>query len=259
MNYFGNVLLVLWECVRRLTQEPVLFLLTLLGGVVLAAVCWWVCTHYARLWNLAFQITTLHQVLCAFAAILTLVFCILFVSLKYMKEIAQDAIDTWNHQVQTDHVWQTRVYTKLYYTIKATNQEDFRNFPPPREGISIKVPVATANSKRIVASVSANEALSLFKRENPYLSRVLSLPASIPEGTLVADENNFFARTPTALYPAERATSLTADQIKRRLDPETPKAVESARLILTACFLLAQAIPFLWIGFAAYRDLKVST
>ncbi len=79
MTYFESMLQILWLCFTLLVQtEPLLFGLTLLAGVILAALCWWAATHYSRLFNLTFQITRLHQILCAGAAMLTLIFCLLF-------------------------------------------------------------------------------------------------------------------------------------------------------------------------------------
>ena len=258
MNYFENMLQILWQCVTQLVQtEPVLFAFTLLAGMVLAALCWWGATHYSRLFNLTFQITRLHQVLCAFAALLTLVFCVLFVSLKFTRQIAQQAIEAWTQKVR-DGLWQDDVDYKLYYAIKATGAEDFTHFPPPvKKTDAYTVPANAPSSRRLMASVPANEALHLFRRSNPYLSHVLSLPNRMPDGLIFNDVNEFFARNPTINYPIDRSFNLTEAEIRGRLDPETPKAVLYARLILTGFFLLAQAIPFLWIGFAAYRDLQV--
>ena len=257
MNYFENMLQILGLCVTQLVQtQPVLFGSTLLAGVILAALCWWGATHYSRLFNLTFQITRLHQVLCAGAALLTLIFCVLFVSLKFTRQIAKQAIEAWTQKV-SDGGWQENVNIKLYYAIKATGAEDFSKFPPPVKGTYFTIPTSVPSSLHLMASVPANEALHLFRSSNPYLSHVLSLPTRVPDGPIFNDVNEFFARTPSATYPLERAFHLTETAIKSRLDPETPKAVLYARLILTGFFLLAQAIPFLWIGFAAYRDLQV--
>jgi hypothetical protein len=257
MTYFESMLQILWLCVTLLVQtEPLLFGLTLLAGVILAALCWWAATHYSRLFNLTFQITRLHQILCAGAALLTLIFCVLFVSLKFTKQIAQQAIDSWNHEVTTDLRWQYRVGVKIYYLIKATGAENFAKYPPPTD-VGVRFPANAASSRHIMASVPANEALHLFQITNPYLSHVLSLPARMPEGTIINDVNRFFAQFPNGIYYMGRAINLTAMEIKSKLDPETPKAVTYARLILTAGFFLAQAIPFAWIGIAAYRDLQV--
>ena len=257
MNYFENMLGVLGQCVTLLVQtQPVLFGFTLLAGVILAALCWWGATHYSRLFNLTFQITRLHQVLCAGAALLTLVFCVFFVSLKFTRQIAQQAIEEWTKKV-SDVYWQRGVEIKLFYAIKATGAEDFTNFPGPVGWGAWNTPVNAPSSRHLMASVPANEALHLFRIGNPYLSHVLSLPNRMPDAPIVSDVNEFFARTPTVAYSSGRAIQLTGVEIKSRLDPETPKAVMYARLILTGFFLLAQAIPFLWIGFAAYRDLQV--
>jgi hypothetical protein len=255
------MLQILGNCVALLaTREPALFALTLLIGSGLAAVCWWVCTHYSRLWNLAFHISRSQQVLCACAAVLTLIFCVLFVSLKYTKQVAEDAIDAWQGEVRSDPVWHRQVKSRIYYMVKATNEEDFSKYPPPEMATGeILVPIGKPGSRQIVASVPANEALKLFRQQNPFLSRVLSLPARIPDAVIITDMNNYFANRHGGTYPFNHALDLTAQQIKARLDPETPRVVVVARLILTACFLAAQAIPFCWIGWAAYRELKIST
>ena len=258
MNYFENMLQNLGQCVTLLVQtQPVLFGFTLLAGVVLAALCWWGATHYSRLFNLTFKITRLHQILCAGAALLTLIFCVLFVSLKFTRQIAQQAIEDWTRKV-SDGGWQDNVSLKLYYAIKATGAEDFTNYPPPvRKTDAYKIPTSAPSSRHLMASVPANEALHLFRIGNPYLSHVLSLPNRMPDAPTFNDANVFFAQFPGRSYPLDRAFRLTEASIRGRLDPETPKAVLYARLILTGFFLLAQAIPFLWIGFAAYRDLQV--
>ncbi|MGA3223474.1 MAG: hypothetical protein ABSC65_06910 [Acidobacteriaceae bacterium] len=262
MSETGGMFPVLGECVAMLaTRQPAMFGFTVFLGVVLAAACWWICTHYSRLWNLTFRITRLHQILCAGAAALTLVFWILFVSLQYTRQVAQDAIDGWHREVESDPVFHRQTKQRIYYMVKATNQEDFRKYPAPETvaGEAL-VPVSKPGSKKILASVIANEALKRFRQEQPFLSEVLSLPERIPDAVLVTDMTNYFAARPHGgTYPFNHALDLTADQIKARLDPETPRVVVVARLILTGCFLLAQAIPFCLIGLAATRDLKVST
>jgi hypothetical protein len=244
-------------------RQPGAFVLTVLIGLILAAGCWWVCTHYSRLWNLTFRITGLHQALCAGAAVLTLIFCICLVSLQYTKQAAQEAIDAWQRQVRTNPAWRRQLKRKIYYMVKATNQEDFSKFPPPEEVAGEPLlPVNKLESKRIYASETANEALRLFRQNNPFLARVLQLPARIPDGVLLTDMNNYFGNTPKGqvkIYPFSHCLDLTSEQIEARLDPELPRVVVTARLILTGCFFVAQAIPFFLIGLAATRDLQIST
>src|SRR5271156_5189445 len=142
---------VLGKCVGLLaTRQPGRFALTFLIGMVLAAACWWVCTHYSRLWNLTYRITRLQQLPCAAAAVLTLIFCILFVSLQYTRQAAQDAIDSWQREVETNPAWRRQVKRRVYYMVKATNQEDFTGHPPPEEvqGEPL-IPVRQLGSKRI--------------------------------------------------------------------------------------------------------------
>ena len=68
-------------------------LATLLGAILLAALCWWAASAYSRLWNLRFRITPQHHALCLLAAASTLVFVVIFASLRYTQEAAEVSID----------------------------------------------------------------------------------------------------------------------------------------------------------------------
>jgi hypothetical protein len=259
MSYVQNAMAVMFGCVEQLlTQEPGLFFLTLLVGLVLAGVSWLVCTHYSRLWNRTFRITWLHRVLCACAAALTLVFCVLFVSLQYTQDVANRAINVWDAEVLNPS-WQEQAFIKIYWAIRRSNLEDFRNYPPPDPSRASLVPLSRIESRLIFVRIPADEAARMFVQQNPFLSYVLSVPPSLPESTVVRDVNAFFAVNPHSNYPIDRSVGLTANLLKNRLELQTPRVVEATRFILTLGFLLAQAVPFTVIGIAAYRDLKIST
>jgi lysylphosphatidylglycerol synthetase-like protein (DUF2156 family) len=55
-------------------------------AAVLALGCWYTATHYSRLWNLHFRSTPSHHVLCALAAVCTLVFAVFFASMSWSRK-----------------------------------------------------------------------------------------------------------------------------------------------------------------------------
>jgi hypothetical protein len=264
MGYVWNAVSISWDCVTLLAgREPGLFAVTFLAGIVLSAVCWWVCTNYSRLWNRSFRITRFHHVLCACAALLTLVFCVLFVSLRYAKLVAQQAIEEWSLEIRSS-TFQDQVYRKTYDMVKATNLEDFRNSHTPRPGERGLIPLTQDESRRILASVPGDEAAQLFREENPFLGQALSVPTAFPKSFIEADEKSYFDQAHAAgqkrvTYPINNSIDRVASLLTSKLDVETPRVVVLARQILTAGFLVAQAVPFIVIGMAAYRDLKIST
>ena len=52
---------------------------------------------------------------------------------------------------------------------------------------------------------------------------------------------------------------LAAENIKERLNEQTPRVVMLSRLVCAGLFLLIQLIPFGLVGWAAYRDIHVMT
>src|SRR5690242_5288390 len=98
-----DVMSLLLGCIPIFSfKEPGAFRITVLAGVVLAALCWYLCSVYTRLWNKRFRITLTHHVLCAFASLCTLVFTILFASLYYTKDAALGSIALWQAQLSHD-------------------------------------------------------------------------------------------------------------------------------------------------------------
>src|SRR5262249_2657907 len=82
-----------------------LFLATVIGGIVLAGLCWYFCAVYTHLWNRQYKVTIFHQVLCGFASILTLGFVLMFASLGYMGEVALASINLWQARLNTNAAW----------------------------------------------------------------------------------------------------------------------------------------------------------
>jgi hypothetical protein len=242
------------RCARHLAStDPRTFALTVLSAIVLAAGCWWVCTHYARLWNLRFRATALHHGLCATAAILTLLFTLIYVSLGKAQELARQDIREWSAAILDDARWRTATFAEAYDTIRRQGREDFRGVPPPGRGGFI--PVSTRGSRQTAARLYAERACDHFRRQHPLLSRLLWADSSTPAREISADVDRWFIRHPGQGYDAAKAVLLAARIIDRGLATQSPRIVYVARTVALIAFVVAQAIPLLIIGWAGYRDL----
>jgi hypothetical protein len=110
----------------------------------------------------------------------------------------------------------------------------------------------------IAARTYAEEAISLFRETNPFLSRIVWPPSSrISKDLIDGDIQQFFRTNEKGVnYPCSRAIEIARQQVLLKLSEQTPRVVTMGRLALVGLFLFAQAIPFCMIGWAAYRDLK---
>lgn len=243
--------------VKAFSNHPDEVLATLLGAMVLAALCWWGASAYSRLWNLRFRITLHHHVLCLLAAALTLVFSVLFASLRYTRDAAEASIDHWRTELLNDSEWANRTFIAAYEAVNALGIEDFSQHPPPGSG-GRTIPLAKAESIAASASIYANSAATDFRQRRPFLSKVLLVRPEIPKERINLVVNEFFAKGGQT-YSLEEAIDIAAGEIKSTLQPQTGRVVPLARLLLVALFVLVQIIPFGLIGLAAYQDLKVTT
>jgi hypothetical protein len=233
-------------------------LATTLGvAAMLAAGCWGAASQYSRLWNLRFQTTRSHQLLCLCVAGWTMIFALVFISLKYTKQVADLFIEKWRVQLVADRTWGGETYDTAYYAVKNLGLEDFRTTLPPEQGG--RIPLTHAQSITKFAEIYANAAVRHFQTTHPFLSKILWARSDIPIELIDREVNAFFQLHPSGTYRAEEAINIAATAIRGNLQPQTERIVPIARTILVALFLLIQFIPFSIIGYAAYKDLKVTT
>ena len=247
------------DCIATFSQrELTIFLSTLLGGVFLAVAGWILCSRYARLWNLQYRITVTHHLLCAIAAVLTLLFAITFASLKYSRLAAEILVAGWQIRILSDSAWEENTFRKTFEVIKALGVEDFTSFPHPDQGGHL-VPLQKMASRQAMATVYSTEAVKHFNQTHPYLSKILMADPGISPAMITDDITVFFADHPHGNYSNMKAVRLAASHIRQSLDAQISRVVPISRTIIVLLFFIAQAIPFGLVGVAAYRDLKVVT
>lgn len=109
------------------------------------------------------------------------------------------------------------------------------------------------------AAVYANNSIVLFQKRYPLLSWIIWPPkASVPESSIQRDLSVFWRMNPGAVYPLVRATDVARDEVNKELVRQAPRVVAVARVWLVILFFIAQAVPFGFIGWAAYQDLKAN-
>ena len=233
------------------------FGLTLVIGIALAALCWYGCSRYSRLWNLRYRVTFTHNILCALAAILTLAFTVVFAALHYTKEAAYVSVQAWEAHINLDAIWAETTFATAWQKVKSLGLEDFSNVPPPGMPNS-HIPTNKPASIHLAAATYAKASVEHLNKNRPFLSKILQAHTELPSRVLDADVNNYFA-TVSKSYPPMRAISLVASEIKGQLDDQLPRVVTTFRYLAVGLFLGVQLVPFGLVSIAAYKNLKVVT
>lgn len=254
MTYFQDFLsLLVGALAISFASEKVVTSVVLGGALLLAGLCWWACSVYSHLWNKRFRVSIIHHVMCAFAAIITLLASIVFVSLKHAETAAGISVEAWKVELGLDMVWANSTFASAYQKVKSLGLEDFSKAPPPPLGSTI--PAVNERSQIECAYTYAASAANHFNRRRPYLSSISSAKAEIPRDVLREDIRLHFA-TIGNTYPTEKAISLVSREIRQELRANLPRVVKVLRIQLLVVFFLCQLIPFGLVGWAAYRDLK---
>jgi hypothetical protein len=239
-----------------LSSDRAIFSLVLGGGIVLAGLCWWACSVYSRLWNKRFKVNAIHHILCALAALVTLVAVVIFVALKHATTAAGISVEGWKVELAADRSWAAETFKTAYDRVHALGLEDFSKAPPPPAGSTI--PAVNERSQIECAWTYATSAAGHFNQRRPYLSKIASASADIPRDVLRQDIQQHFA-TIGKSYPTDKAIALVGREIRDGLAAKLPRVVKVLRVQLIVLFLLCQLVPFGLVGWAAYRDLKAST
>lgn len=258
MNFLGDLLSLLGLCLGLFfSLDRKGFVLSLIIGVVLAALFWVACSNFSKLWNLRFRTKPLHHVLCLIAALLTLVFTVLFAALQYTKEAAYASVVAWQAQINLDQAWADATFAWAFDAVRSLGIEDFSKVPVPGSPGGSHIPTNHDESILTAASTYANGAADHFKRNRQFLSLIIQGKAEVPQDVLQADIKNYFA-TVSKSYPPPRGIALVAEEMRRELDVQVPRVVTYARITLVILFLLAQSLPFGLVAWAAYKDLKIA-
>jgi hypothetical protein len=239
-----------------LTSHHAEFVITLVVAFILAGLGWIGAANYSKLWNLGFRTTATHALLCFMAALLTFVFVVLFASFKYTKDASELSIDAWRAESGHDLTWENATHKEAYGEIEKLGIENFTT----AVAASGTIPLTQTASRNKLAEVYSASAIEDFQSKRPFLSKIVWTRFAVPEQTVGQIEKRIsqFFISEGSTIPGSKVVEYTAEALKEPLHEGTARVVPVARSIIVLLFFLVQLVPFGLIGWAAWRDLKIT-
>ena len=231
------------------------FWITLGVGIVLSAVCWFGCSHYSRLWNTRYRVTLTHHSLCAATGVLTLFFAISWRAFEHTQEVSEKAVSEWVWTINQDREWSDAIYKETWRNVRALGIE---NFDHPVFAQMKSFPIHHDASRLKAASTVSQGCVRHFKDRHPFLSAILKARSEVPMEVLQIDIKSWFGAN-KGVYGIDQGIKLVSTQLKQELGSSLDRIVPTYRISAVFIFLFLQAVPFGLVGFAAYRDLKITT
>ena len=244
---------IIFQCVATVNSSA--FFGVLLIALTLGALCWVACSYYTKLWHKRFHVRLQHHLLCCFAAVLTVVFTIVFHAVGNLEFIVNEMIKEWREELVENNAWGRETYAKAYDAVKADFPHEFAGVPEPGQSGS-HIPFRNDEMLKICVRTYVDEASAHFSTQHLFLDRMLRARPGISEEAITNDIHEFFRTTSASVYPLHRAIVIAAEHIRDNLLQQSPETVRKTRRILIALFLAVQMIPFGIIGYCAYKDLK---
>jgi len=242
--------------------NPLGLALSVLAGIGLAALCWFVTVFYTRLWNTRYRPGLVHHLLCGIAALITMLFTIAYFALGYAQQAADNRVAAWKSALEEDcrrkGGFSDRMMIVAYWAVQKSGWEDMERFPPPgTPGFEASgYPTNADASRRLAAKLWAEAVLGNYKENQLFLSTLVS-PRRAPVEIWYNDEVAFWKRKVGNTYLAESGIEAVASDIRRDITAQAPQLIPQTRTILVIIFLFVQLIPFSLVGWGAYRDIKV--
>lgn len=242
-------------------SDPGLFIGAILGGLTIGGLLWWAAHLWAHSWNRKFSLSPIHQVLAAFVLILSTVFSLAAVSLKYADRVVENKVRLWQQLASADEGLKQELSGRLYDEIAMRGAEDMSKIPDPRTLGPGEVWMFTyqnaAETQAIIGDVYTRGALRHFQRANPLLGTILS-PAVSPD-VVIRDIQVKSQANPGEPYNLGDAVRLLVEQMFLNMRDQLWRIVVIARTVAAVLFVLFLAIPFSMIAVSAYKDIHVHT
>jgi hypothetical protein len=249
------------DCVSTLrTNDPKLFIGSVLAGLTVGGLLWWGAHLWAHLWNKTFSMTPLHHVLAAFVLALSVLYAVTSVSLKYAANRVESRLQMWQQTIELDNDLRQQLSSELYDGIAASGKEDMSRIPDPRAlqaGERWQFEYQSPETQELVGQVYTGGALRHFKRNHSLLAAILSPDVS---NDIIVEDIRLKSRVNRgSAYELSDGTRLLVQQMMVNLRDQVWRVVTIARSILLGLFVLFLLIPLTLIAIAAYKDIKPHT
>jgi hypothetical protein len=238
---------------------PFALTLSILAGLVLAAICWFVAVNYTRLWNTRYRPGAIHYVLCGIAAFITLLSTVAYFALDHSQDAAKNQIEKWKNALKQNQAFTDREMIAAYWAEDKAGLVDRTVFPPPgtpQFQAKPQYPSGTEAGERIAAKIWAEAAVKNYQDNNPFLSSLI-LPVRKPADIWYADEKAYRTKNPGQLYYVENGLAAVAAAMRDDIAKQAQRLIPETRTALVLVFFFVQLVPFSLLGWAAYRDIKV--
>lgn len=258
----SDLLLLMVGMVGQLWRtSQVMFLTVLALGVMLGGLKWWFTSWVASSYNRQFSLHPQHHIYCSLAAIITVLFTVLFSAFNYTGVVAEFIVDSWKEVILQDGEWSQNTFRQAYETVyelrdaSGKQLENFANYPHPDSGLAKLIPTSHAESKQLAAQTYAKAAVDHFRLYHPFLSTILWANPEVAQQVITQDMERVFG-SGSRTYQAEEAIQLASEKIRQGLKEQVPRIVIISRLILFCVFLLVQGITVALLIRAALNDIK---
>ena len=174
-------------------------------------------------------------------------------SINYSEPAAKVMIAAWQVRVNLDPAWERETFTRIYNAVKQNGLEDFTNTPPIGDPNAF-IPLTHEESQHITASICAHATCEHFTKSHPFLSKIVWSDAGAPTAQISSSITQWFQVN--RIYPGSKAVDIASDEIGNQLSLQAHRLSFVLHILFVVLFLLAQAVPFSLIGWAAYRDIR---
>jgi hypothetical protein len=261
MQYTVELLELWWACLTAAMKDRSLaFPLSVVIGLVLGALFWWLAALSARLWNRRFYMNPALQILCGAAALLAVVFAMTYVSAKNLETAIIASAGQWKDALLSDgnQAWRQDSFYRAWDAVADTKMEPTvtRSNNPRINGEDKLLSMGHPDAKQAVVRVYVDASRENFKTVHPYLSAVLFADSTndVPKGRMDQSIVDWFRQNAGSPYPIEIAIALLADHITEVAKHEAPAAAAYTERVSVALFLITQLLVFVIIGFVAHRS-----
>ena len=257
MQYTVELLELWWASLAATMKDRSLaFPISVMLGAFAGVACWMLAAYSARLWNKRFYLKLGLQILCGFAALLSVVYAITFASTKNTAEAVRNRLAVWQEKAIIEQKWQDDAFKDAWDAVANTGLEPGVTLSPsPRTDSSIsKLPMSHPTTKNTIANAYAHSALILFNAQNPYLASILSPPGEIPGDILKQDILVWFSAHPGEPYLAPRGVEVVVKMLQDLAGKQVDPVASYTRRLSLALFVITQLLVFGAIGWFAHRS-----
>jgi len=255
LDELQDIVLVIISGLNKL--QPKDLLITVVLALVFSLLVAAICINYSKLWNKTYKANSMQVAMTLIASIVTLVCVLAYVGLSNIEEVATTLVIKWKAELKSDQQYEAESFFTAYYKVKDLGLENFTGYQSPEEGGNF-IPTNHDESRLLSGKIYTENAIFNFKKRHAFLGALFSVNADEAPERIKEDMESHFNKTKTA-YLSTDAIEIASSIIQDKLLEQTPKVVYYARIVLVTVFFIAQLIPFGFIGYAAYNQLKVRT